>query len=164
LPARGPEVRWPPAGFEFEARAWPRPRSLILRRVALGLHTLLAFFVLRFNIPVGGFDPRRYRRELVENTDFRKYDDGLRMTLDCTADMADRLEARLEQASAAGVSRHGVHRQSAALMTCIVPSPTRSDHVHFVDGADGGYAAAARALKQGAGQAEVRPAPLSQLL
>ena len=28
-------------------------------------------------------------------------------------------------------------------MTCFVPSPTRSDHVHFVDGAAGGYAAAA---------------------
>ncbi len=32
-------------------------------------------------------------------------------------------------------------------MTCFVPSPTRSDHVHFVDGAAGGYAAAARAVK-----------------
>jgi hypothetical protein len=32
-------------------------------------------------------------------------------------------------------------------MTCFVPSPTRSDHVHFIDGAMGGYAAAARAVK-----------------
>ena len=32
-------------------------------------------------------------------------------------------------------------------MTCFVPSPTRPDHVHFVDGAMGGYAAAARAVK-----------------
>jgi hypothetical protein len=33
-------------------------------------------------------------------------------------------------------------------MTCFVPSPTRRDHIHFVDGAMGGYAAAARSLKQ----------------
>ena len=32
-------------------------------------------------------------------------------------------------------------------MTCFVPSATRPDHVHFVDGAMGGYAAAARAVK-----------------
>ena len=33
------------------------------------------------------------------------------------------------------------------MMTCFTPSPTRSDHVHFIDGAQGGYAAAAAALK-----------------
>jgi hypothetical protein len=32
-------------------------------------------------------------------------------------------------------------------MTCFVPSPTSADHIHFVDGAMGGYAMAARALK-----------------
>ena len=31
-----------------------------------------------------------YRRQLVENSDFRKFDDGLRMTLDCTPALADR--------------------------------------------------------------------------
>ena len=69
------------------------------------------------------------------------------MTLDCTPALADRLESLLASAAAAGLARYGVHRQSAALMTCFVPSPTRSDHVHFVDGATGGYAAAARTLK-----------------
>ena len=43
-----------------------------------------------------------------------------------------------------------MHRQSAALMTCIVPSIADDHHVHFVDGARGGYASAARRLKQGA--------------
>jgi hypothetical protein len=69
------------------------------------------------------------------------------MTLDCTPPVADRLEALLDSARMSGAARCGVHRQEAALMTCFVPSPTRSDHVHFIDGAMGGYAAAARALK-----------------
>ena len=51
-------------------------------------------------IPVGQFNPARYKRELVENADFRKYDDGLRMTLDCSPALADRLEARLREAEA----------------------------------------------------------------
>jgi hypothetical protein len=38
----------------------------------------------------------------------------------------------------------------SSAMTCFVPSPTCSEHVHFVDGAAGGYAAAAQALKRGA--------------
>jgi hypothetical protein len=71
----------------------------------------------------------------------------LRMTLDCTPALADRIEALLSKAEADGVARAGTHRQTSALMTCYVPSPTRGDHIHFVDGAMGGYAAAARALK-----------------
>ena len=33
------------------------------------------------------------------------------------------------------------------MMTCFTPSAMRSDHVHFIDGARGGYASAATALK-----------------
>jgi hypothetical protein len=69
------------------------------------------------------------------------------MTLDCPPALADRIEARLAEAEEAGIARSGTHRQDAALMTCFVPSPTRSNHVHFVDGASGGYAAAAQAIK-----------------
>ena len=83
----------------------------------------------------------------MENSDFRKYDDGLRLTLDCTPDFADRVERRLVAAEEAGKARFGLHRQGAAIMTCITPSPIESDHVHFIDGADGGYAAAASRLK-----------------
>src|SRR5690606_16423858 len=140
-------LRWPPRGFDLEARSSRDGQPLWRRKLGLGLHTFLAWLVFRSGRPVGGFDPKRYWRELVENADFRKYDDGLRMTLDCTPELADRIESRLRTAEAAGVARHGVHRQGAALITCLVPSPLRADHVHFVDGAGGGYAAAARALK-----------------
>jgi hypothetical protein len=34
-------------------------------------------------------------------------------------------------------------------MTCIVPSIAESNHFHFVDGAAGGYALAARQMKDG---------------
>jgi hypothetical protein len=112
------------------------------------LATFVAFLVLRFGIRAGAFDPARYRRELVENSDFRKYDDALRMTLDCTPALADAIEHRLARAAAANIIRFGLHRQSAALMTCIVPSNSGSDHIHFVDGAAGGYALAARQLKR----------------
>jgi Protein of unknown function (DUF3095) len=144
----GPPSRWPPAGFDLEARSSAlHGRFPLAARLWTGARTLAAHAIFRTGMRVGGFDPARYLRQLVENTDFRKFDDGLRMTLDCTPVLADRIEALLGEAVEAGIARSGTYRQDAALMTCFVPSPTRSDHVHFVDGASGGYAAARRAIK-----------------
>jgi hypothetical protein len=70
------------------------------------------------------------------------------MTVDCSPATADRLETLLRKAVVEGIVVYGLHRQNAALMTCIVPSYVSDDHVHFLDGAGGGYALAAAALKQ----------------
>ncbi len=149
VPEGGPVLSGPFRNFQIEAKALKGthgsgPKAL----VTLALWRLIAFMIFRIGRPIGGFDPAQYRHQLVENTDFRKFDDGLRMTLDCTPALADRLEALLAQAEQQGIARYGLHRQDSALMTCFVPSPTRRDHIHFVDGAMGGYAMAARALKR----------------
>jgi hypothetical protein len=146
VPPGGPPLRWPPAGVEFEARA-QRGGALLTRRLRVFAWTLFYYFIMRFGIKVGGFVPHVYVQQLVENSDFRKYDDGLRMVLDCTPDLEQRLSALLAAGASAGIARYGLHRQDAAMMTCFTPSAVRSDHVHFIDGARGGYASAATALK-----------------
>lgn len=148
LPSNGPPLRWPPPGLMLEARASRVANgSLFLRRASLYAFTALSFLVLRFGIRIGGFVPARYIVQLVENSDFRKFDDALRMVLDCSPALADALEKRLSEAAAASVVRYGAHRAKAAMMTCFTPRPTQANHVHFIDGADGGYALAATALK-----------------
>ena len=146
VPSGGPPLRWPPQGADYEARA-ARGGSLFRRRVFVLANTLFAYLVMRFGITVGGFVPQTYVRQVVENSDFRKYDDGLRMILDCTPELERALTRRLAAASSDGIVRYGLHRQDAAMMTCFTPSALRSDHVHFIDGARGGYASAATALK-----------------
>jgi hypothetical protein len=146
VPQQGPPLRWPPAGIEFEARA-RRGGALLTRRLRVLGSTLFYYFVMRAGIKVGGFVPKIYTRQVVENSDFRKYDDGLRMVLDCTPDLERALGGRLAAAASDGIARYGLHRQDAAMMTCFTPSALRSDHVHFIDGARGGYASAATALK-----------------
>jgi hypothetical protein len=146
VPSEGPPLKWPPQGIEYEARA-TRGGPLFARRSKVLALTLWAYVVMRLGIKVGNFVPRNYVRQVVENSDFRKYDDGLRMILDCTEEVANALTERLAKAAANGVVRYGLHRQDAAMMTCFTPSVMRSDHVHFIDGACGGYASAATALK-----------------
>jgi hypothetical protein len=88
-----------------------------------------------------------YRDEMVENSDFRKFDGMLRMVVDGSDDQAGRLQAWLEQEFAAGRLAYGMHKSREALVTCIVRSHN-GDHQHFVDGSDGGYAVAAQELKR----------------
>lgn len=148
LPAELPGASWPPAGLDIEASAQRRAgEPMTLARMRVRARALLAHLIFRTGMKVGGFDPARYLAETIENSDFRKYDDHLRMTIDCTTALADRVQAMLERARAGGIARFGIHRQASAIMTCVVPTPTRSDHIHFIDGAGGGYALAARAMK-----------------
>ena len=130
----------------MEARAG-REGSLFKRSGSVLANTLFAYVLMRFNIKLGSFVPKTYVQQLVENSDFRKYDDGLRMVLDCTPELERALTQLLTSAASAGIARYGLHRQDAAMMTCFTPSALRSDHVHFIDGARGGYASAATALK-----------------
>lgn len=146
LPAGGPPLKWPPSGVDLEART-KRGGALLLRRIQVLVATMFSYIVVHYRINVGGFSPDRYMKQLIENSDFRKYDDGLRMVLDCPPMLADQLERQLAEAAGRNIARYGFHRQDAAMMTCFTPSPMRSDHVHFIDGAGGGYARAAVALK-----------------
>lgn len=90
-------------------------------------------------------DPRRWSA-VAASSDFRKYDDGLRLTLDCTREQIDSVEAILTAARQRGDVNFGLHRQSHALMTCLVPSGRSDSHLHFLDGMDGGYSKAAEML------------------
>jgi hypothetical protein len=149
-PVPGQRLRftWPPQGMDLEARASRRAgESVRLRKMKVLAKTFLFFLIMHFGIRVGGFLPAKYTRELVDNSDFRKFDDSLRMVLDCTPELAGEIEAHLKDCAAKGIVRYGTHRQEAAMMTCFTPSPTRSNHVHFIDGASGGYAIAANAMK-----------------
>ncbi|MCP4821945.1 MAG: DUF3095 domain-containing protein [Shimia sp.] len=144
VPRRGPDARFPPPGMTIEARV-RAGRFLSLKLTKLMLQNMLIWGVMKTR-GVGGFDPEAYRAEVAANADFRKFDDGLKMTLDCDAETQARIETILRKAKAAGLVRFGLHAQDEAMMTCLVPSATESNHMHFVDGAAGGYAQAAARL------------------
>jgi len=147
VPPEGPSLRWPTRSIDLQSRVANKGQPVWRRRLHVIVNAALAWAVFKLGICVGGFDPKRYRQEIAANTDFRKFDDALMMTVDCSAVTADRLREMLDKAAAEGVVRYGLHLQDEALMTCVVPSVLSSGHMHFVDGAAGGYAKAARQLR-----------------
>jgi hypothetical protein len=138
---------FPPKGLEAEARALAsKGRRFSAKLMILGQMALVGI-LSKLRLSLGRFDPIQYRSDVVKNSDFRKFDDGLKMTVDLDREGLRRIEERLEQAEREGICSYGLHRQNSALMTCIVASPLQRDHIHFVDGAAGGYAMAATSLK-----------------
>ena len=143
------QLKWPPQGCDLEALASRSAgESASVARLKVYARTFLYFLIMRLNLRVGRFVPRKYLSEVVANSDFRKFDDALRMVVDCSPGMAQKIEDTLAAAETEGHIRYGCHREDAAIMTCFTPSPSQPSHVHFIDGAEGGYALAAAALKQ----------------
>lgn len=143
LPETGPPIRWPPPGLTQDAHLSRRGRSLALQRALLLGQNLLIWVMFKTGLRLGSFEPGHYARMVSANADFRKIDDGLKMTLDCDPATQAEIESVLEDAHRAGQIRYGLHSQDEAMITCFVPSATEDDHVHFVDGAAGGYTQAA---------------------
>ena len=125
-----------------------RLRYLILalrERIAIGLIKLS----LRFGIKLrhGPYQLDRIREQDMESADFEKFDGTLKMVFSASDGEIGELEEQLKEWHAAGRVFYGLHRAKAAHMTCIAHLPS-GDDIHFVDATDGGYAMAAKAMKQ----------------
>lgn len=141
-------LSWPPQflGSEVKVRTAGAGHFKRIIYWLTGFATsLIGFVVMSRQGKIGNFDAKKYMHELVANSDHRKFDDSLRMIVDCTNAQASALENYLDQARARGELSFGVYRSPTALMTCMVFS--WDHHVHFIDGSDGGYALAAKQLK-----------------
>ncbi len=131
------KFKWPVEGVGLEAKATGTSKFKLY---------LIAFIALILNKTgwsMGDFDPGHYRKQLSLNTDYRKIQDGIRMTLSLDLEKVKELKVFLEKQREAGLLRYGLSEQDQAILTCFVPSVTSDDHYHFMDGAGGGYAAAA---------------------
>lgn len=156
VPPDGPALALSLQGVDAEALTRPGWFGRLRSRLSIAAMTALLIVLRRFDLKLGRFDMRLYARDVAQNSDFRKFDDALKMTIDVDGARLAAIEARLAEAERAGVCHFGLHLQDEALMTCIVPSPMTRDHMHFIDGATGGYAEAASRLKEklrGAAQA-----------
>jgi len=140
------KYHWPPKGIWREVKTAPRGKRL-KKFLGVTFVSLIVWCLNRTNKSLGGFDPARYRNEFCAQSDFRKFDDMLRMVLDCSVEEAAEIEAFLEKEDRAARLCYGLHRSDRALITCLVFSVEDNRHIHFIDGAGGGYAQAAVQLK-----------------
>ena len=113
----------------------------------LRIQNILGWLFMRLGITTAGTPWGDYKQDLVLNSDFKKFDGVLRAVLSGTTAQRRQLTAYLESRYLLGECVYGVHASDSALITCLI-SKRAGDHYHFIDGADGGYAMAAAAMKQ----------------
>lgn len=135
------KFNWPPKGLRSEIRATGASPLKLYKE------SFIQWILEKFNLSAGGYHAPGYRRELRTNSDFRRFDDMLRLVLDCTVDQVSDIDSFLSTLHQKGQIIYGIHTADSALMTCLVFNLTQSEHVHFIDGADGGFALAATQLK-----------------
>lgn len=146
------QLRWRAMRSEINSRS-----GALLTRVArvLMIH-VFARLLFATAWRAGNFDPDIYRKEIPVNSDFMKVSGMIRLVLDCTAEQISQIEQLLESAHQRGDIVYGLQRAERAIMTCLTPDVSGGRHLHYIDGSNGGFWAAAGDLKQRQTRADER--------
>lgn len=88
------------------------------------------------------------QREISSNCDWRKFDGCFKAILGLTPIELEGVRSVLEQARTEGLCCYGLHTSDSALITCYIKQARgATGNLHFIDANDGGYAIAAKMLK-----------------
>ncbi len=140
-------IHWPPQHLMTELSL--KIKTTLWRRLSYVKILVMTWFyshILHRQMQSGVGAMARYVESLAVNTDHFKIDDVLRAVLDVNDAQAREVEQALHDLARRGMIFYGLHYSSHAMMTCFVRS--LEEHVHFVDGGDGGYVKAAVQLKK----------------
>ena len=108
----------------------------------LAFENLLGLILMKFSIGQWG----KYKQRIIRTTDTEKFDDMLRMVISTDINQTKKLEEYLENLFQKRDIVYGIHKSDSALMTCLI-FQRHGKHIHFVDSSKGGYALAAKELK-----------------
>ena len=74
-----------------EAKATRHNKPLISRLAEVGFSSIVQWVLDRFKLSTSGYDAKVYRQEMQSNSDFCKFNDMLRMVLDCTGPQVEQI-------------------------------------------------------------------------
>jgi len=133
--------------YEVKARGGRRGLGRWLYLGKIWMQNLMGTVLMGLGVRTSTTDWGHHRAQVVEASDYRKFDDLLRMVISSSPARTRRLDQYLESRYQEGRLVYGLHVSDSALMTCLVFERS-GQQVHFVDGSDGGYALAALDMKR----------------
>lgn len=134
-------------GVEWKLKTQPPTFSKKLKHgFAMIFQLITGLYLMKFKKKTSATNWGDYKPDLVRHADYKKFGDGLRFVASGTIEQRMALTQFLDVQFSKKKLVYGVHTSFAAMVTCFVRS-YQSNHIHFVDGTDGGYAKASQELK-----------------
>ena len=106
------------------------------------LSTKLGVIMFRFNKSY-----KRYLSKMVELSDTLVIDGRINTVISGNAVQREKLYQALLKMEEEGDLIFGMHVSQESILSCYVRD-MKNDHIHFVDGSEGGYTRAAKVIKQ----------------
>jgi len=133
---------------EVRIRSYPSGFSKKMAYYAKLYYMQLAgWYLMKKKIQTKNTNWGEYKPDFVKNADFRKFSDGLKLVVSGNEKQRLQLRAFLQKKYENGSLAFGLHSSPAAMTTCFV-TDYQGQHIHFIDGTNGGYASASVELKQ----------------
>ena len=135
------------SALKQESKYHDRLMSVKFLHRIFGIARAVFIFRYGFNPALFNFNAKEYKDSIKQHSDYRKFDDTLRLIVDCRIDEYELLRVELNKAYENQEIYYGLHASKEALMTCFVESTHQGHHLHFIDDGDRGLAMAAKQLK-----------------
>ncbi|CAL68389.1 DUF3095 family protein [Christiangramia forsetii] len=90
---------------------------------------------------------KNYLQKLVELSDNLTLDGRINTVITGTSDQRKRIIAYLDKLENLNLIKYGYHVSEESIMSCYVKDMSTDQHIHFIDGGNGGYTKAANQLK-----------------
>jgi len=107
---------------------------------------LAGYWLMKNKKKTSGNEWGTYKKDLVENSDYRKFNYSIQTIMSGTVKQRLELTEYLEDEFKSGNLVYGIHTSFGALITCFVRD-YKGKHVHFIDCSEGGYSKASQSLK-----------------
>jgi len=134
--------------IELNVRTFNRDKVTVIKYwLKLRFQNILGWLFMTFKLNVAGIPWGNYKSDLINNTDFKKFDGVLREVISGTQSQREELYCYLDEKFNKRECVFGIHKSNSALITCMIDNRS-CEHYHFVDASDGGYANAASHMKE----------------
>ena len=138
--------KWPPP-IHLETKSKANKSNYWQTYCKVFLNNVFVYFFTLWNLDMGKFSMKKYKAEMLLNSDYKKFDDTLRMVIDCSKEQSQEIQEMLAYRQDVSPLVYGTHESTQAVMTCLVFSAENNEHIHFIDGSHGGYTQAAVEMK-----------------
>ena len=109
--------------------------------------TFFGSFYFRYNLSFGGLSGKEYLNQLIAHADTITIDGRISTIICGTPEKHQQFINYLEEQEKEGSLVFGQHASKESIMTCYIENRNQK-HIHFVDGADGGYTEASKGFKR----------------